>query len=522
MSQERLSVRTIREVLRLKFDAKLKQRQIARSCNISTSTVGDCLNRFKTTGLSWPLPEELDDLALEQRLYRGCKGPPSDRSQPDWNWVHKEMRKPHVTLQLLWDEYKREHVDGYQYSWFCQQYAEIRTKVDPVMRQEHKLGQKCFVDYAGSTFRVVDPNTGEVREAQLFVGVLGASTYTFVDVTWSQDLPGWLTSHVRMFKYFGGVCEMLVPDNLKSGVTKPDYYEPDLNPSYHDLALHYGVAVVPTRVRKPKDKAKVENAVLIAERWIMAALRNRTFYSLDELREAVLEKLEVLNSKPFQKFPGSRRSIFIEEEKPTLRPLPAEPYYFARWKRAVVQVNYHIEIDGHFYSVPYQLLKERVDVRLTAHTVEVLHNGRRAASHTCSHKKGGYTTLPEHMPPHHRKQLEWTPERLVAWASKTGPQTAHLVEAIMAVYQHPEQGFRACLGVMRLSNKYGTDRLEAACTRAVAVRAYRYKSVKSILENGLDRLPPTTASPTTSRPGVNHENVRGAAYYNGERNAPVC
>jgi transposase len=459
----------------------------------------------------------MDDGALEQRLYREFQGPPPDRTLPDWNWVHKEMRRPHVTLRLLWDEYKHEHADGYQYSWFCERYAEIRGKLDPVMRQEHKLGQKCFVDYAGSTFQVVDPDTGEVRHAQLFVGVLGASNYTFADVTWSQDLASWLTSHVRMFNYFGGVCEILVPDNLRSGVTKPDYYEPDLNPSYHDLALHYGVAVIPARVRKPKDKAKAENGVLLAERWIMAALRNRTFFSLDELREAVWEKLEILNSKPFQKLPGSRRSVFEQEEKPVLRPLPAEPYYFTQWKKATVQLNYHIEVDGHFYSVPHELLRERLDVRLTAHTVEALNNGRRVASHRRSHRRGGYTTLPEHMPSRHRKHLEWTPERLIAWASKAGPQTAQMVEAILAAYLHPEQGFRACLGVMRLSSKYGVDRLEAACTRALAARAYRYKSVKSILERGLDRLPQTVSSPPTSQPGIAHENVRGAAYYSNER-----
>jgi transposase len=515
-------MRKTREILRLRLSAGLKHRQIARSCKVSPSTVSDCLSRFRTSGLAWPLPDDLDDAELERRLYRQDQGPPPDRTPPDWAWVTKEMRKPHVTAHLLWQEYKQEHPDGYQYSWFCHQYAAVRSRLDPVMRQEHKLGEKCFVDYAGPTFSIVNPVTGEVRSAALFIGTLGASNYTFADVSWSQDLASWLTSHVRMFKYFGGTTEITVPDNLKSGVTKPCYYDPELNPAYHELGLHYSTAIIPARVRKPKDKAKVENSVLIAERWIMASLRNRTFYSLDELHEAVMEKLEALNNRPFQKMAGSRRSVFLEEEKAHLRPLPSEPYYFADWKSARVQMNYHIEIDHHFYSVPHELLREQVEVRFTAHIVEVLHNGRRVASHKRSWRKGGYTTLAEHMPERHRKRAEWTPERLLSWAGSTGPQTAALVLKLLESVLHPEQAFRACLGVMRLSTKYGVDRLEAACARALAARAYRYKSVASILEKGLDKVPLVAPRSSVANTIGDHDNVRGAQYYDRERTEITC
>lgn len=507
-------MRKIKEVLRLRFDAKLSMEKIALACQVSSSTVADCLVRHRLSGLTWPLPAELDDLSLEKLLYRyEQRGKPLDSHEPDWEWVYRELRKSkNVTLALLWEEYKAEHPDGYNYSWFCESYARFRDRLEPVMRQVHKMGEKCFVDYAGPTLSVIDAATGEVRNAQLFVGVLGGSSYTYAEATWSQELHNWLGSHVRMFAFFSGCSEILVPDNLKSGVRDANFYEPEINPAYNELAKHYGIAVIPARVRKPKDKAKAENGVLLAERWIMAALRNRTFYSLDELNEAIAEKLQILNNKGFQKLEGCRQSLFEQQEKPFLRPLPPEPYEYAMWKKARVNIDYHIELASHYYSVPYPLIHEIVEARLTSNTVEILHHSKRVTSHRRSYVKGGRTTLPEHMPPKHAKMLEWTPERLKAWAEKTGPSVRDVVTQIMASWPHPQQGFRSCLGVLRLSSKYGVERLEAACRRAIIHRAITYRSIKSMLETGLDRYPLSDDSVISLTP-VQHENIRGADYY---------
>jgi transposase len=508
-------MRKIKEILRLRFESKLSMEQIGLSCRMSSSTVCETLARCRRTGLSWPLPDGLEDPALEKLLYKDDQAftAPADSHEPDWEAVHRELRKrKNVTLALVWEEYKEDHPDGYSYSWFCESYGRFRGRVEPVMRQTHRFGEKCFVDYAGETFSVIDPVTGEVREAQVFVGVLGGSNYTYVEATWSQQLPDWLGSHVRMFEYYGGCPEIVTPDNLKSGVRKADYYEPDINPAYNELATHYGVAVIPARKYKPRDKAKAENGVLLAERWIIASLRNRTFYSLDDLNEAIGEKLHVLNTKRFQKLEGCRQSAFEQHEKPLLRPLPAERYEYAQWKKAKVNVDYHIELEAHYYSVHYQLIGEYVEARLTAFTVEVLHSGKRVVSHRRSYVKGGHTTLKEHMPPKHAKMLEWTPQRIEAWAEKTGPSARQVVAAIMASRPHPQQGFRSCFGVMRLAQKYGDERAEAACRRAIAYGAVSYQSIKSMLEKKLDRLP-LPAEMLPPRPPVQHENIRGPEHY---------
>lgn len=513
MPAARLSVRKIREVLRLKYgDPPRSHRDIGMSCNISPSTVGDALQRFRLSGLPWPLPDDLDDQALEAALYgvKAREEADCERPEPDWAQVHRELAGKHVTLSLLWEEYRKANPDGYGYSWFCQNYREWAECLDVVMRQPHKLGEKVFVDYAGDTMPVVHPQTGEVSFAQVFVGVLGASNYTYAEATWSQDLPSWVMSHVRMFAYFGGVPEMVVPDNLKSGVTKPCYYEPDLNPTYHEMAKHYKVAVVPARKARPRDKAKVEQAVQLVERWVLAALRKRTFFSLEELNDAIRGLLEWLNNRPFKKLPGCRRQRFEEDEKPVLRPLPAEPYEFGQWKKARVNLDYHIEVDGHYYSVPYTLARQVVEARLTATTVEVLHQSVRVASHKRSFRRGHHTTMSEHMPSHHRFRAEWTPERVLAWAGKIGASVKEMVDGIMASRMHPEQGFRACLGLMRLGQRYGPGRLEAACARALHVSAFSYRSIKSILEKGLDRQP--LASKPVRSAGY-HANVRGPGYY---------
>lgn len=509
----KMTMRKIREILRLRLSLGRSHREIAQACKISSSTVGECLGRFRVSGLPWPLPPELDDVALEKKLYRLEPSPSVKRPAPDWKWVMRELRKRHVTLSLLWQEYREAHPDGYEYSWFCEAYAAWRGRQDLVMRQNHKLGEKCFVDYAGDTISVVNPETGEIRKAFVFVGALGGSSYTYAEAVCSQELPSWIASHVRMFAFFGGVPEVLVPDNLKTGVTKANYYEPDINLTYQEMAEHYRVAVLPARVRKPKDKAKVESAVLLAERWILAALRNRTFFSLEEVNEAISELLAKLNSRPFQKLPGSRRQIFEAEEKLILRPLPKEPYVFGQWKKARVNVDYHIEVEGHHYSVPYSLAREAVEVRMTGTMVEVFHAGRRVASHVRSYRRGVTTTVKEHMPPRHRNMTEWTPERILSWAAGIGPTVATLAGRIMESRQHPEQGFRACFGLLRLSSQYGKERLEAACSRALSVGACSYRSVHSILEKSLDRQ---LSFPLSLRSAGHHENVRGSEYYRQE------
>jgi transposase len=416
-----------------------------------------------------------------------------------------------VTLTLLWHEYKVAFPDGYQYSWFCDQYRAWSAKLDVVMRQEHRAGEKLFVDYAGQTVEVVDRRTGEIRAAQIFVAVFGASSYTYAEATWTQQLPDWIGAHVRAFSFFGGTSELLVPDNLRSGVSKAHRYEPDLNPTYQDLASHYGVAVLPARVRKPRDKAKAEAGVLLVERWILAALRNRTFFSLEEVNREIARLLERLNTRPFKKLPASRRALFDQLDRPALRPLPAQPYEFAEWKKVRVNIDYHVEVDGHYYSVPYQLVRKSLEARYSERTVECFHKGQRVASHVRSHLKGRHTTVVEHMPTSHRSYAEWTPQRLIRWAEKTGPAIAGVVQTILERRAHPQQGFRSCLGIMRLGKSFGEQRLEAACRRALTLGACSYKSIESILRQGLDRkaLPEQQDLDLS----IAHENIRGSDYY---------
>lgn len=505
-------MRKIREVLRLRYEVGLSARQVAASVQIARSSVGEYERRLAAAGLRWPLPEGLSDPALERRLFPPPPPVPTDtRPIPNWSMLHEELRRPGVTLMLLWEEYRTAHPQGFAYSWFCEHYRDWAGKLDLVMRQTHRAGEKLFVDYAGQTVGVIDRATGEVRAAQIFVAVLGASSYTYAEATWTQTLPDWIGAHVRAFDYIGGTTEVLVPDNLRSGVSRACRYEPDLNPTYAELAHHYGVAVLPARVRKPRDKAKAESGVQLVERWILAALRHRTFFSLAEVNAAIAELLERLNDKPFKKLPGSRRSAFAQIDQPALRPLPAVPYVYATWKKVRVHIDYHVELDGHYYSVPYALVKQQLDARLTERTVELFHKGQRVASHVRSTAKGRHTTVPEHMPKAHREYAEWTPQRLVRWAEQTGPATAGVIGQILATRVHPQQGFRSCLGILRLAERYGSERLEAACRRALRLGACRYKSLASILERGLDRQPLPEQTELTLP--VAHDHVRGPGYY---------
>ena len=511
MAQERLTMRKIREVLRLKWECGLSNRAIARSCSTSHSTVGEYLRRAEAAGLTWPLPSGVDEDALFARLF---PKPPDSGSRripcPDWSWVHAELRKKSVTLRLLWVEYREEHPGGYGYSQFCALYREWAKRLKPSMRLTHKGGEKVFVDYAGHTIPVVDPQTGEVRQAQIFIGVLGASSYTYVEAQWSQQLPNWIGGHVRMFEFFGGVPEIVVPDNLKAGVKHPCRYEPDLNPTYQDLAQHYGVAVIPTRVRKPKDKAKAEVGVQVAERWILARLRNRSFFSLADLNQAISELLDPLNRRLMEHLGHSRREFFEMLDQPALKALPEQPYEFAVWKKARVNIDYHIEFGKHYYSVPYSLIHEEVYVRATQSTIEIFFKNRRVASHRRHNGRGQHTTLAEHMPPAHHKYLDWPPERIIGWAETIGPQTARLVQALLESRKHPQQAYRSCLGILRLAKRYGEDRVEAACRRGLPAGICSYKGVKNILDAKLDQVEPE--EPSTVVPKTHH-NVRGQAYY---------
>jgi transposase len=507
MPATRLSMRKIREVLRLKYARGLSCREIGLACSIGRSTAGEYLQRASEAGITWPI--EVDDNRLEQMLFVSSR-PGKTRPVPDWSQVQIELKRKGVTLALLWQEYKAVHPEGYQYTQFCELYRAWLGTVDPVMRQRHRAGEKLFVDYAGQTVPVTDPSNGVVREAQIFLAVFGASNYTYAEATWSQSLPDWIGSHVRALNFFGGLPEIIVPDNLKSGVTSPCRYEPELNPTYRDFADHYNLSVIPARVKKPRDKAKVENGVLQAERWILAPLRNRKFFDLTELNELIKEKLFELNNHPFQKLEGSRTTAFEKIDRPALRPLPESSYEYAEWKRSTLGPDYHVEVDGHYYSVPCRLIRKKIDLRLTQKAIECFYKGVRVASHLRSDVAGDPTTVKEHMPPSHRHYIDQTPENLIASAERIGPDVSVFIKAILDTgKQH--LGIRSSLGVLRLAKEYGPERLSGACRRALALQAYSSRSVESILKTGLDRVPVSTAA--SSSP-LCHENLRGPHYFN--------
>jgi len=515
MANRRLPVRKTKEILRLSSACGLSKREIARSCHVARSTVADYLLRARAAGLSWPESAELTETQLEARLFPTEHVPSSvHRPPPECEYIYDQLRryrKVNLTLIQLWLEYKEKHTDGYQYTQFCEYYRRWLSRRDYVMRQEHRAGEKAFIDYSDG-LDIVNPMTGELISTQLFVAVWGASNYTYAEATLSQALPNWIGSHVRGFRYFGCVPRLLVPDNLKSGVSKACKYEPVLNPTYAEMAEHYGCAVLPARPRKPRDKAKVEAGVLLAQRWILAVLRQRTFYSLAELNAAIRECLERLNTRTMRRVGKSRREIFETVDRPNALPLPQRAYEYADWGQAKVNIDYHIEVDHHYYSVPFRLLRERLDVRLTA-TVEAFHKGERVAVHARSDVRGGHTTLPEHMPPEHRKYAEWSPSRFIQWAGKNGTATAQLVERIMAARTYPEQGYRACLGIMRLGQHYEPERVEAAAQRALKYNTCSYKSMSAILAAGLDRQPDTVGEQPHQMTLLQHGNIRGREYY---------
>src|ERR1700688_365947 len=508
-------MRKLREVLRLRFELKLGYQQIGRSCAMRVSTVHKYLKRAEAAGVTWPLPEDWDEARIEAMVFPRREPSIAEhnpaRTTPDFASIHEQLRSSkYVTLQLLWEEYRQGNPEGYRYSRFCELYQRWRSKLDVVLRQEHKAGEKMFVDWAGATIPVWDRHTGLPWQSPLFVATLGASSYTWAEATRDQQMESWLRAHVHAFEQFRGIPALAVPDNTKTGVTKAHRYDRDLNPSYYNFALHCGFGIVPARPYKPRDKAKVENAVQVAQRWIVAALRHHKFFVLEELNAAIRALLGKLNHRPFRKKDGTRASVWEVIDRPALKPLPTEPFDLSQWSRARVNIDYHVSFDANLYSVPYNLVQELVEIRSTPTTVEILHRGTRVASRLRSRGRGQSVTHDEHRPKSHRPHLEWTPSRMVHWAESIGPNTARLFERIMADWPHPEMGYRGCLGIIRLAGKYSAQRVEAASERALLSGACRYKSVESILRDSLDQVPPSSPLPATTPP---HDNIRGSEYF---------
>lgn len=506
-------MRKIKEVLRL-HSLGLSQRQIAASCAVGQATVSDYLKAAETAGLRWPdIAAWSDDQVIQ--TVAPARERPDRRSQspePDYAEIRHELQtNKHVTVQLLWEEYREKNPDGYRYSRFCDLYRRWLRRQEVVLRQEHRAGEKLFVDYAGDTLAIHSAAGGDATAAALFVAVLGASNFTYAEATATQGLADWIGAHMRAFEFLGGVPEMIVPDNLKSGVTKACRYEPGVNRTYEEMAAHYGVAVVPARRAKPRDKAKVEAGVLVVQRWILAALRKRKFFGLGEMNQAIQKLLVRLNDRPFRKREGSRRSLFESLDKPVLRALPAERYEYGDWETHRVNIDYHVEFDNHWYSVPYHLTQQEMEVRATAATIEIFHRGVRVASHGRSYVPHAATTAIDHRPKAHQRYLEWTPSRLVDWAKTIGPATAELFDRIMASKRHPEQGYRSCLGILRLSKQYSNQRVEAAARRAITLQACSYHSIKSILQCRLDSQAIEPAAPP--KPPLDHPNIRGSEYF---------
>jgi transposase len=507
-------MRDVREILRL-TDAGVSQREIARRMGVVPSTVRETLRRFAVAGLTWPLEAEVTDADLEARLYanNGTKRGHRRLAEPDWARVHRELKRKHVTLSILWDEYIAQEPEGYRYSRFCELYRGWSGKLSVTMRQSHAGGEKLFVDYAGDTVPVVvDRLTGETRPAWIFVAVLGASSFTYAEATWTQGLGDWIGAHTGAFAAIGGVPHLLVPDNTKTAVIKACLYEPTVNRTYTEMAAHYDTAVLPARPRKPRDKGKVEAAVLIMERWLLGRLRHQRFYSLVELNTAIRDLLVKVNDeRPLRRLGVTRRQLLEALDRPQLKPLPVEPYVFAEWRIRRVGIDYHVDVERHYYSVPHRFAKEQVEVRLTARSVEIFAKGERIAVHMRGSGNGKHTTTPEHMPASHRRYAGWTVERIRRDTAAIGPATAALCALILEERSHPEQGFRACLGIVRLVKAFGQDRVEAACARALEIGARTYGSVRSILDNNLDRQ----AAPqrAADSPALEHRNIRGARYY---------
>ena len=502
---------TLKRLIQLQ-SSNLSIRELSRALSLSVGAVSKYLAAIRATGVTWEVAQTLDESTLERRVFGEPTVTASDFAPVDCAWIHGELKRHrHVTLRLLWEEYRdRAGERAYRYSAFCEHYRAWSQRLRRSMRQRHYAGEKLFVDYAGPTVPVYGMRGEEAFRAQIFVGALGASGYAYAEATRTQTLPDWLGSHVRALGYYGGSPMILVPDNPRVGVTKADRYEPELQRSYEELASHYNAVVIPARPYRPKDKAKAEVTVQILERWILARLRHQRFFSLDELNTAISGLLSDVNGRPYQKLPGSRRSVYEALDRPALQPLPTTPYVYAEWQAARVAFDYHVDIDGHYYSVPHALVSYEVWARTSAATVELLYRGERVASHVRSYQRGAHTTHAAHMPKSHRAHAEWTPRRLIDWGLSIGPATGAVVEHLLISKPHPEQGYRACLGLLALAREYGEARLEAASRLALTLQHPTRKTVKSILQTGRDQRerPPQSELDLPA-----HGNVRGPGYY---------
>ena len=508
MPAQRITMRKIREVLRLRLSAGLSFRQISASTKLSVGAIQKLSKQAEQQGLSWPLPAELDDAKLAGLFYPQADTRVLDRRQvPDWQQVHQELKRKGMTKHLLWEEYTQRFPNScYSYSQYCDRYRHWLGQQRRSMRQVHKVGEKTFIDYAGSTVGIINPHTGEIWQAQIFVAVLGASNYTFAEASASQSLPDWLQSHVRMFEFFGGCTELLVPDNLRSGVSKACRYDPDLNPAYQQLASHYNVAVMPARPYKPKDKSKAENGVLLVERWILMRLRHQSFFSLSELNRCIAALLTELNNKAFKQLPGCRRDAFEQLDRPALRALPKQAYRYVDIKRVKVNIDYHVQYESHHYSVPHHYVGEKLELHAAETLVQIYFRQTLVASHPRKYH-AGTSTEPGHMPKRHSQHHKWTPERLKQWAASIGNDTLQWVDWQMESKAHPEQVYRLCLGLLSLSRTYPATRLNAACRLANRKKLNRLKQIKSILKANRDQLPDELELSTTLP--QEHENIRG-------------
>jgi transposase len=504
-------MRQLRQTLRLHLESGLSLRECSRVLGIAKTTVGDIVRNARAAGIDWVVAQSLSDEELEARLYRPAVPRSAHHLEPDYAWVHQELKRPGVTLQLLWEEYSRANALAYKYTSFCIKYRDWAANLKRSMRQVHIAGEKLFVDYAGQTVPIVDASTGEIRQAQIFVAVLGASSYTYACATATQNACDWVGSIMDSLEFFGGVVKLIVPDQPRALIAQPDRYDPTPGRLLEEMCDHYAVAVLPARPRRPKDKAAVEAGVLLVERWILARLRNRRFFGLPELNAAIRELVADLNRRPFKKLPGCRREAFERLDQPALRPLPPTRMPIVRFKSARANIDYHVELDGHYYSVPHRLVRTVVELRVTGTTVEAFTGQQRVAVHPYSAIKGAFTTNPEHMPAAHRAHREWTPAKLISWGMSIGAACGAVVRWQMEHRPHPEQGYRACLGMQGLARRYGAQRLEAACARAQSIRSPNYRSIKSILASGLDRQPLPGKPLQTTLPL--HENVRGSDYY---------
>lgn len=512
-------MKNYREVLRLNHQG-ISQRSIASSCACSRNTVSKVLKRAEEVSLSWPLPEGMSDADLKQLLFPEEAAITALRRHPDCEYIHKEMAKSGVTLSLLWNEYcedcRANQEIPLMYSQFCHHYQKFATTTKATMHVQRKPGEQLEVDWAGKTTPLADRETGDTINAYIFVGVLSSSQYAYAEAFTSQNMESWITAHCNMYKFFGGVTRILIPDNLKTGVEKASWYSPEINKTYQEMAEHYGTAVIPARVRKPKDKPNAEGAVKNISTWIIAALRNQKYFTLLELNKAIKEKLSAFNSRPFQKKEGSRLSVFLEEEKPLLLPLPAAPYELATWKIATVQYNYHITVEKMHYSVPYEYIKYKVDVRKTRNVIEVFYNNMRICSHPRLYgRPGQYSTVENHMPEDHKKYTQWNAARFISWGESIGPHTAITVKSILSSRKVEQQGYKSCMALLKLGDKHSLPRLEAACAKALSYTPNPgYKNIKTILTTGQDKVKTEEVKiDNTAAHGI----TRGADYYGRDK-----